>query len=126
MLGSRDPHSGLWRVDLNKSKPAIQSTCNHAHDTSNQKALINYLHAACFSTVKSTWIVAIKNGNFKSWPGLTERTVEKYPSKSSATAKEHINQKSMNARSTKIKDEIKIVNTDTDLNYGIKKIAYML
>jgi hypothetical protein len=37
--------------------------CNHAHGNNNQKDLINYLHAACFSAVKSTWIKAIKNGN---------------------------------------------------------------
>jgi hypothetical protein len=60
MLGSCDPHLGLWRVGLKKSKPAIQSACNHAHETSNQKELINYLHAACFRPVKSTWIAAIK------------------------------------------------------------------
>jgi hypothetical protein len=36
--------------------------CNHAYDSNNQKDLINYLHAACFSSVKSTWITAIKNG----------------------------------------------------------------
>jgi hypothetical protein len=37
MLGSRDPCSSLWRVDLKKSKAAVQSACNHAHETSNQK-----------------------------------------------------------------------------------------
>jgi hypothetical protein len=78
MRGSRGPHSCLWQVDLKKSKPAMQPECNHARETSNLKELINYMHAACFSTVKSTWIAAIKNGNFTSWPGLTERAVEKY------------------------------------------------
>jgi hypothetical protein len=34
MLGARDPQSGLWRVNLENAKTAIQSTCNHAHDTS--------------------------------------------------------------------------------------------
>jgi hypothetical protein len=72
MTGARDPQSGLWRFNLQNSKTAIQSTCNHAHDKINQKELINYLHAACFSPVKSTWIAAIKNCNFTSWPGLTE------------------------------------------------------
>jgi hypothetical protein len=70
MYGSRDPKSRLWRVNLNqKLKPDI-AQCNHAHDKNNQKDLINYLHAACFSPVKSTWIKAIKNGFFPSWPGL--------------------------------------------------------
>jgi hypothetical protein len=38
--------------------------CNHAHDNNNQKDLINYLHAACFSPIKSTWIKALKMGIF--------------------------------------------------------------
>jgi hypothetical protein len=100
MLGACDPHLGLWRVNLKNAKTAIQSTCNHAHDTSNQKDLIIYLHAASFSPIKSTWIAAIKNGNFTSWPGLTERAVEKYLSKSSVTGKGHLNQQKTNARST--------------------------
>jgi hypothetical protein len=64
MYGPRDPKSRLWRVDLKqKMKPKI-SQCNHAHDNNNQKDLINYLHAACFSPVKSTWIKAKKREFF--------------------------------------------------------------
>jgi hypothetical protein len=84
-------------------KPNI-SQCNHAHDNNNQKDLINYLHAACFSPVKSTWIKAIKNGNFSSWLGLNEQNVEKYLSKSTSTAKVHLNKQRQNTRTTKIKD----------------------
>jgi hypothetical protein len=58
--GSRDPKSRLWRVDLEQRFETNQVQCNHAHDNSNQKDLIYYLHAACFSPVKSTWITAIK------------------------------------------------------------------
>jgi hypothetical protein len=68
MYGSRDPKSRLWRVNLKQIFETNQVHCNHAHDNSNQKDLINYLHAACFSPVKPTWITAIKNGNFSSWP----------------------------------------------------------
>jgi hypothetical protein len=60
MYGSRDPKSRLWRVDLKKRFETNQVQCKHAHENSNQKDLINYLHAACFSPVKSTWITAIK------------------------------------------------------------------
>jgi hypothetical protein len=64
MNGSRDPKSRLWQVNLKqKMKPEIVQ-CNHAHDNNNQKDLINDLHAACLSPVKSTWIKAIKNGFF--------------------------------------------------------------
>jgi hypothetical protein len=46
--------------------------------------------------------------------------VEKRFSNSSATVKGHLNQQSMNARSTKIKEEISKVTTERDLDYGIK------
>jgi hypothetical protein len=119
MYGSRDPKSRLWRVDLKqKMNPSI-SQCNHAHDNNNQKDLMNYLHAACFSPVKSTWIKAIKNGNFSSWPGLNEHNVEKYLSKSTSTAKGHLNQQRQNARTTKIKDA-ELIDQEPDPDRGIK------
>jgi hypothetical protein len=83
------------------------------------KDLINYLHAACFSPVKSTWITAIKNGNVSSWPGLTEHAVEKHLSKSISTTKVHLNQQRQNARTTKIKDA-KVIVTEHDLDHGVK------
>ena len=42
------------------------------------KELVQYLHAACQSPVKSTWIKAIQNNNFVSWPGLTAKLVKKH------------------------------------------------
>jgi hypothetical protein len=119
MYGSRDPKSRLWRVNLKqKMKPEIVQ-CNHAHDKNNQKDLINYLHDACFSPVKSTWIKAIKNGNFSSWPGLNEHNVEKYLSKSTSTAKGHLNQQRQNVRTTKIKDA-QLIDSENDQDHGIK------
>jgi hypothetical protein len=96
-----------------------QVHCNHAHDNSNQKDLINYLHAAYFSPVKSTWITAIKNGHFTSWPGLTEHDVEKHLSQSTSTTKGHLNQQRQNARTTKVK-EPKVIMTEPELDQGIK------
>jgi hypothetical protein len=119
MYGSRDPKSRLWRVNLKKRFETNHVQCNHAHDNSNQKDLINYLYAACFSPVKSTWITAIKNGHFSSWPGLTEHAVEKHLSKSTSTTKGHLNQQRQNARTTKIKDT-KVIVTAPDLDHGIK------
>jgi hypothetical protein len=93
--------------------------CNHSQDNNNQKDLINYLHAACFSPVKSTWITAIKNGNFSSWPGLTEHAVEKHLSKSTSTTKVHLNQRRQNSRTTKIKDA-QVIVTEPDIDHGVK------
>jgi hypothetical protein len=119
MYGSRDPKSRLWQVNLKqKIKPEI-AQCNHAHDNNIQKDLINYLHAACFSPVKSIWIKAIKNGNSSSWPGLNEHSVEKCLSKSTSTTKGHFNQQIQNARTTKIKDA-QLLDSETDQYHGIK------
>jgi hypothetical protein len=119
MYISRDPKSRLWRVNLKqKMKPEIVQ-CKHAHDNNNQKDLINYLHAACFSPVKSSWIKAIKNGNFSSWLGLNEHNVEKYLSKSTSTTKGHLNQQRQNARTTKIKDA-QLLDSGKDQDHGIK------
>jgi hypothetical protein len=109
MTGARDPQSDLWRVNLRHAKMAIQSTCYHAHDTNNQKELINYLHVACFSPVKSTSIAAIKNGIMTRTNGTRSG---KNLSKSSATVKVHLNQQRMNTRSTKIKEEENKVTTE--------------
>jgi hypothetical protein len=51
MYRSQDPRSRLWRVDLKKKFETKHVHCNHAHDYSNQKDIINYLHAACLSPV---------------------------------------------------------------------------
>jgi hypothetical protein len=119
MYGSRDSKSRLWRVNLKQNmKPEI-AQCNHAHDNNNQKDLINYLHAACLSPVKSTWIKAIKYGFFSSWPGLNEHSAEKYLSKSTSTAKGHLNQQRQNARATKIKDA-QLLDSEGDPDHGIK------
>jgi hypothetical protein len=101
-----------------KIEPEIVQ-CNHAHDNNNQKDLINYLHAACFSPVKSTWIKAIKNGNFSSCLGVNEHTVEKHLSKYTSTAKGHLNQQRQNARITKIKDA-PLLDPKNDIDHGIK------
>jgi hypothetical protein len=119
MYVSRDPKSHLWRVNLKQKVDTKIAQCNHAHDKNDQKYLINCLHAAYFSPVKSTWIKAIKNGEFSSWPGSNEHNIEMYLSKSTSTTRGHLNQQRQNARTTKIKDA-QILESDADLDHGIK------
>jgi hypothetical protein len=60
-----------------------------------------------------------KNGFFSSWPGLNEHIVEKYLSRSTSTAKGHLNQQRQNARTTKIRDA-QLLESKTDQYHGIK------
>jgi hypothetical protein len=60
-----------------------------------------------------------KNGNFSSWPGVNEHAVEKHLSKSTSTAKGHLNQQRQNSRTTKIK-AAQILDPEPDRDHGIK------
>jgi hypothetical protein len=76
---------------------------NAAHNIYEQRSIsdnIAYLHAACFSTIKDTWISAIEAGTFAGWPALSPDRVRKYLNKAEATAKGHMNQQRQNTRST--------------------------
>jgi hypothetical protein len=60
-----------------------------------------------------------KNGNFSSWPGLNEHTVEKHLSKSTSTTKGHLNKQRQNTRTTKIKDT-QLLDPENKRDNGIK------
>jgi hypothetical protein len=61
---------------------------------------IAYLHAFCLSPVQDTWLKAIQNGHFTTWPSITVENVRKYLPKYDATAKCHMNQICQNIHST--------------------------
>ena len=62
--------------------------------------LAQYLHAACFSPVRSTFLKAIKNNHFQSWPGLTPDLITKHLPTSVATVQGHIHQERQHLQST--------------------------
>ncbi|KAL7502269.1 hypothetical protein ACHAXN_000895 [Cyclotella atomus] len=71
----------LWRFSLIPNETvtptwAMQApSALNAHDLPSVSALVHYLHAAAGFPVRSTWLAAIKAGNYASWPGLTYANV---------------------------------------------------
>ena len=65
------------------------------------EALVRYMHAAAGFLVRSTWLKAIKNGNFNSCPGLTYNNAAKYCPQSMETIKGNMVKSSQGVRSTK-------------------------
>ena len=63
--------------------------------------LIAFLHAACFAPVKSTFLKAIQNNHFTTWPGLSVQAVKKHLIEPPATAQGHIKQEFQGLRNTK-------------------------
>ena len=78
-------------------------------------ALVRYMHAAAGFPVRSTWLKAIKNGNFNSWPGLTYNNAAKYCPQPIETMKGHMVQSSQGFRSTKRMDK-KVHNNQMEKN----------
>ena len=71
------------------------------------------MHAATGFLVRSTWLKAIKNGNFISWPGLTYNNVAKYCPQSMETIKGHMVESPQSVRYTK-KIDIKVHNNQIE------------
>ena len=72
----------------------------NVHNLSSAGALIRYLHVAAGFLAKSTWLAAIKAGNYASWPGLTFAHASKYCSSSTKTIKGHLVQSYQGVQST--------------------------
>ena len=54
------------------------------------EALVRYFHAAAGFPVRTTWIKAIKMGNYRTWPGLVMANATAYCPSSDETIKGHI------------------------------------
>jgi len=114
LIGVRDCH-GRYRIPLmqqrghwqprrpsKRARNALRQA-NSVYDLPSTEQAIKWMHAVCGYPVKSTWIKAIKAGNYVGWPMLTERNVQKYYPETTETTKGHMNQTRKNVRSTKAK-----------------------
>ena len=114
LIGVRDDH-GRYRIPLtqhrdnwrprhpSKRAKTVLQQANSVYDLPSTEQAVKWLHAVCGYPVKSTWLKAIKAGNFIGWPLLTEHNVKKYYPETCKTPKGHLNQSRKNVRSTKPK-----------------------
>jgi phosphoribosylformylglycinamidine (FGAM) synthase PurS component len=114
LIGVRDEH-GSYRIPLLQQKGQWQphrpskrvnktlKQANSVYDLPSTEQAIKWMHAVCGYPVKSTWIKAVKAGNFVGWSLLTEKNINKYYPESEETNKGHTNQTRKNVRSTKLK-----------------------
>ena len=100
LKGHSCPYTNLWQVPL-QTKPLHQQA-NNLTGTNSKQELMNFYHAAWYSPQLSTWNTALQNHYVKP-PGITPATVKKYPPKSVATPKGHLDQSRANQQSTKPK-----------------------
>ena len=86
-------------------QPTFTPQINSAYSIRVKKDLVQYLHAAAFCPAPKTWVAAIKQGLFSTWPGLTEKLVAKHLHKSGATVRGRQTRIRQNIRSTQLLQE---------------------
>jgi hypothetical protein len=99
-----------------------QAVSNNVYELRKTGALVNYLQKALFSPTKSALLQAVKNGHLITWPGLTEKAINKHLKLTPATTIGHMDQRRQNIRSTSknpITSDIEDITT-TNTNSGTK------
>ena len=109
----RDERNSLWKIPIPTSEgenlPYPDSgrdipSSEGVHASFNleqmtiKASLIEFLHKAMFSPVKSTWLRAIRRNHFVTWPGINSIDVGKHLAPSLSTAKGHLDRKRKNIR----------------------------
>jgi hypothetical protein len=95
-------------------RPPANEAVHNVYELKTQPELIRYLHAAAGFPTKPTWIKAIKNKQFASWPGLTVQAVSKHFPESKETSKGHGRKIKSGLRSTKRSKEGATVDANDD------------
>ena len=125
---------GFCKVNLLRKHNKISVILRKKETKTN---LVKYLHAACFSPVRSTWIKAIQNNNFATWPGLTDVLVKRHLPDSTATVQGHIHKERQNLQSTKehspdpiknelLQQEMDVFPASPTPNLKTNAVAYIL
>ena len=106
---------GLWDVPIPKPDPPPVRTAQHIttvphlpspsmnviiRKDKTAKDLAVYLHAACFSPTKHTFLQAIKRNHFLGWPGLTPTLIANHLPLTAATIQGHLRQEQQGLQST--------------------------
>ena len=115
---------GLWDIPI----PIPSQNKNNEHisiiipKNNTKKDLVQFYHAAMFSRVKATFIKAIRNSNFQSWPGLTTKMLAKFLAPTLATHFGHLNQERQNLQSTQQSNNFDAFPTSDEPNITTNEI----
>ena len=108
MSAHRNHNNGMWIYNFHQQQ-AQQITesprMNNLYEITKASELVKYLHAAAGFPVVATWIKAIQNNQFATWPGLTSALVYKHLPKVDETVKGHLKQQRQNVRSTQTRSD---------------------
>jgi len=103
----RCDHTGLWKLPLDdKTKetngtPPTNEAINVIFDLPSARQTFLWYHTAAGFPIKETFIKAVRNRNYATWPKLTVMLINKYMPDSDKTAKGHLKGQRQGIRLTK-------------------------
>ena len=90
LKGHRNKTDGLWDIPI--SRPVRYCALAIITRDKTKIELIQYIHGCCFSPTQRTFLKAIKNGKFLTWPGLNNQQLLNHIPPIIATALKHMDQ----------------------------------
>ena len=112
LRGKRDSTTrGLWELEL----PLKQLAMHAVNASAKPEDLIAFAHGALWSPTLSTLQTALQKGFLPDIPGLTVKLLQKYPPRSKATIKGHLDNVRKNIKSTRkeIDQELQQIHDDS-------------
>ena len=88
-----------------------KETIGNVYELPSTDQAIKYQHAAAGFPTKATWLKAIRNGNYDTWPMINVKNVHKHFPESEETQHGHMQAQRQGVRSTK--QIIKLEPTET-------------
>ena len=91
------------RDRLATSQPRDPDSINNVYELPSMEQSIRYLHGAAGFPTKTTWLKAIRRGNYDTWPLINVTNVNKHFLESEETQQGHMRNQRQGVRSTKTK-----------------------
>jgi hypothetical protein len=82
-------HCNRPATEFLPKRPPFRDAIHNVYELKTQPKLVHYYHTAAGFPTKPTWIKAIRNKQFASWPGLTVDAVKRHYPDSEETPKGH-------------------------------------
>ena len=103
----RVPSTPEIREHLQASIERIDDeSINNVYELPSIEQAVRYLHAAAGYPVKSTWLKAIRSGNYATWPLINVKNVAKHFPESEETQYGHMRSQRQGVRSTKVTTKV--------------------
>ena len=83
------------------SKPDQAKAIHDMYELPSVERAVHYLHATAGFPTKATWLKAIRNGHYVSWPLITVKNVNKHFPESKETQKDHMRSQRQGVWSTR-------------------------